>query len=301
MDNVINLAKMWNVLRNNFGKIIVLGLTFGVITFGISKFVIPVKYASTASLLVNQNKDSNTTVQFADQQADVQMINTYKDIITRPIILDEVVQNLTKNQRTLVSKATADEYSTLRDGTEILASKGKPAVYDTEIAKYPNMGLTSSGLAKMITIQNQANSQVFTVSVTSTNAKFSRDAVNEVVNVFKNKIANIMIIKNVSVISKATTIGTPVSPNFKLLTIAGVVAGALIGFLWGIIRELTDRSVKNLETITDEFGLTNLGVVQYIGELKPLAEVIKEQQKGQPDDLTNKRDKGGTSRLGRRI
>lgn len=296
MDNVIDLARLWRIVRNNFGKIIVLGLIFGAVSFGISKFIIPAKYASSASLLVNQSKDSNTTVQYADQQADVQMINTYKDIITRPIILDKVVQNLTENQKTLVSKATSDQYKTLYDGTRVLETAGKAAVYDTKTAKYPHIGLTASSLTKMITIQNQTNSQIFTITVTSTNGALSRDAANEVANVFKSQIANIMSVQNVSIVSSASEAKSPVAPNIKLLTGAGILAGLIVGFLWGAILEISDRSVKSVDYITDEMGLINLGVVEYANKIRPVSEVLKEH------DKNNKKKGSDTlSRLGRRI
>src|SRR5699024_12271413 len=96
---------------------------------GISKFVIQQEYSSSVALLVNRKQDENTTAQLQNQQADVQMINTYKDIITRPVILETVVKNLTTTDKQLVKKSQPSTYKTLADGTQIIDKQTKPAEY----------------------------------------------------------------------------------------------------------------------------------------------------------------------------
>lgn len=67
------------------------------------------KYQSTTQLLVNRKLDDNQQTAVLQQtQADVQMINTYKDIITSPTILKDVAKDVGNGQT--VSKLT-DEIS----------------------------------------------------------------------------------------------------------------------------------------------------------------------------------------------
>lgn len=91
-----------------------------------------------------------------------------------------------------------------------------------------------------------------------------KDIANAIAKTFKNKVASIMSISNVSIVSKATVKNTPVSPNVKLITLAGLILGVLIGFIWGVIRELTDRTVKDVDFLTDELQLINLGKISYV-------------------------------------
>ena len=244
------------------------------------KFVIHPQYSSSAALLVNRKQDGDQAgVQYADQQADVQIINTYKDIITRPIILNMVVNNLTKPHKEQIQAA----------------APAQPSKYKLVAAKYDDTDLTADSVAKMISISNQTNSQVFSVNVKSGDAKMSKDIANTIAEVFKDKVASIMSVSNVSIVSKAMTNSKPVAPNIKLITLAGFLLGVFAGFAWGIIKELTDRTVKDLEFLTDELKLTNLGVIEYIGKIRDVKDVVSANEKKNTSNETR------TSRIGKRI
>lgn len=270
MDNVIDLGRLWLIVRRNWTFMLALGVIIGGVAFGVSKFVVHPQYSSSAALLVNRKQDgSQQGLQLSDQQADVQIINTYKDIITRPIILNTVVNKLTKPHKEQIQAAVA--------------------------AKYDNTDLTADSVAKMISISNQTNSQVFSVNVKSGDAKMSKDIANTIAEVFKEKVASIMSVSNVSIVSKAMTNSKPVAPNVKLITLAGFVLGIFAGFAWGFIKEVTDRTVKDLEFLTDGLKLTNLGVIGYIGKIRDVKDVISANQKKNTINETR------TSRLGQRI
>jgi len=273
MDNVIDLGRLWLIVRRNWTFMLALGVIVGGVAFGVSKFVIHPQYSSSAALLVNRKQDGDQAgVPYADQQADVQIINTYKDIITRPIILNTVVNNLTKPHKEQTASA-------------------QPAKNKLVAAKYDDTDLTADSVAKMISISNQTNSQVFSVNVKSGDAKMSKDIANTIAEVFKDKVASIMSVSNVSIVSKAMTNSKPVAPNVKLITLAGFLLGVFAGFVWGFIKEVTDRTVKDLEFITDELKLTNLGVINYIGKIPDLKEVLAEegQQKQTSESRSNRR------------
>lgn len=54
-------------------------------------------YDSTTQLLVNRTSDSANEIQLSDINTNVQMIDTYKDIIKGPVILGDVKDNLSSN------------------------------------------------------------------------------------------------------------------------------------------------------------------------------------------------------------
>ncbi|MGV3184713.1 YveK family protein [Weissella paramesenteroides] len=274
MDNIIDIKRLWLILRKNMILMIVWGIVLAGIAFGVSKFVIQPQYSSSVALLVNRKEDENTAAQFQNQQADIQMINTYKDIITRPVILNTVVKHLTTTQKQLITKARPAKYKTLADGTQIIDKQAQPAEYKVVDAKYDKSEISAGELSKNISINNQQNSQIFTVNVTLKNSQLARDSANEIAKVFKQKVSSIMSVSNVSVVSKATNNTTPVSPNVKLITLAGLVAGIFVGFAWGIIKELSDRTVKDISYLTDELKLINLGQINYIGKIKSVDKVV---------------------------
>lgn len=296
MDNVIDLGRLWLIVRRNITLMVVLGVAMAVVAFGVSKFVIHPKYSASAALLVNRKQDDQQgAIQYADQQADVQIINTYKDIITRPIILDSVVKELTEPHKVQTKAAVPAKFETNALGEEVQTSPAEPAQYKLVKAKYTSSDLNVDKLAGMISISNQANSQVFSVNVKSNDPVVSKDIANTIASVFKKQVATIMSVSNVSIVSKATTNTTPVAPNVKLITLVGLAVGVLIGFAWGLIKEITDRTVKDLNFLTDELQLTNLGVINYIGKMRDIKEVIAK------NEHTGNGDVSRISRLDHRI
>lgn len=296
MDNVIDLGRLWLIVRRNITLMVVLGVAMAVVAFGVSKFVMHPKYSASAALLVNRKQDDQQgAIQYADQQADVQIINTYKDIITRPIILDSVVKELTEPHKVQTKAAVEAKYKTNALGEEIQTSPAEPAQYKLIKAKYAASDLNVNQLAQMISISNQTNSQVFSVNVKSGDPVLSKDIANTIADVFKDQVASIMSVSNVSIVSKATTNRTPVAPNVKLITLAGLVTGVAIGFVWGFIKEITDRTVKDLNFLTDDLKLTNLGVINYIGKMRDIKDVIAKNNQGSNTDTSR------ISRLDHRI
>ncbi|SUP61021.1 Capsular polysaccharide biosynthesis protein [Weissella viridescens] len=65
-----------------FGLDLAMGVIFAVVGFTVSKFVIHPEYSSSTAVLVNRKQnDNNAGAQFQNQQADVQLISTYKILL----------------------------------------------------------------------------------------------------------------------------------------------------------------------------------------------------------------------------
>lgn len=289
MDRQIDLSQLWNVFKRSFIAMIILGILGMAAAYFGAKALIAPKYESDTSLLVNRKQDNDPNMQLNAQQADIQIINTYKDIITRPVVLETAANDLTSPQRVMTKKAKKAVYGTRYNATtgvreEYVTEKAQPAQYKLTPAKYSN--LSADDLAKMVSVSTQQNSQVFTVNVKDTNAIRARDIANEVAKVFEKKIATIMSISNVSVVSKATANWTPVSPRLNMIALIGLVVGVIIAFMWGLVREITDQTIKNIDFITDDLGLVNLGIVSYVQHMNDMDQAIEDAKvkKQDPSD-----------------
>lgn len=227
-DDVISLGQVFRTLRKHLIMIISFGIIGLVVAFGVTKFAMTPKYDSSALILVNQRTNQDAGQQYNQVQTDLQMINTYKDIITQPVILDQAAKDLNKS--------------------------GKFAG-------------SASDLANALTISNNENSQVVKVTAEATSPYIARDIANAVTNVFKAKITKIMAnAKNVSIISDAKLSKGQVSPRPMINMMVGLLSGLVIGIVLAFIREFTDTTVKDPVFLTDTVGLPILGSISVIDD-----------------------------------
>lgn len=225
--NAIDLQHLWKLFVQNVRMILIWTVGLGVIAWGLAAFVIPAKYTATTQILVNQrNSNDNNGQAYTNQQADIQMINTYKDIITNQVILKSASKQLAN-------------------------PSGSQRAYALSVAK----------LKDSLTVSTQNNSQVFSLSAEAGNPTEAKVIANTVAKVFKKQIRSMMNVNNVTIVSEATTPTSQSFPNKKLFALAGLVLGFLISYVYVLVRDLTDTTVRDNDFMTNELGLTNLGQV----------------------------------------
>ena len=267
MNNVLELRQLWQIIRKHFFSIVVMAIIGAAAGYGIAKFVIAPTYSASTSMLVNRSADdtSTATANLSDQQADVQLINTYKNLIISSNVLGTVSKELKNPAPIVVQEAQDAEYKTLADGTRRLVTPAKKKI--TKPSTKTKYNLSVEELKSMISISNQTNSQVFSIDVKAKNPKLAADVANEVADAFKDKIGGFMKINNVSIVDAAKANNQPVAPNVKLFTLAGLVVLGGLTFLYMLVKELSDTTIKSPDEISEAFGMTNLGV---IGHVKPI-------------------------------
>ncbi|WP_304652013.1 Wzz/FepE/Etk N-terminal domain-containing protein, partial [uncultured Ligilactobacillus sp.] len=94
-DGTITLdIRRFNVImKKNILGIVICGVIGLVLSTIVSTVIMTPKYESSVDILVNQ-KSSDIQTQLNVQQADLQAINTYKDVLKKPIILSDVLKQL---------------------------------------------------------------------------------------------------------------------------------------------------------------------------------------------------------------
>ena len=228
MEQTINIEQIFGILRKYrrliLSSTVVCTLLAVIVTF----FLITPQYSASTELLVNRKQSGDANVQWNQVQTDVQMINTYKDLITKPVIMDSVAKKINKGS---------------------------------------NQKLDDTTIASMIDVSNNQNSQVFSITAKSDNAYTAADIVNTTARTFQKKAPKIMSgTDNVSIISEAKPNLTPVSPKKNLNVLIGLVLGVLLGVGIAFVRELMDKTVKEESFLTEELGLTSLGIVNNIAD-----------------------------------
>ncbi|MFZ2967058.1 MAG: Wzz/FepE/Etk N-terminal domain-containing protein [Leuconostoc falkenbergense] len=267
MNNVLELRQLWHIIQKHFFVLIFVAIIGACAGYGVAKFVIAPTYSASTSMLVNRSADdtSTATANLSDQQADVQLIDTYKNLIISSNVLGAVSDKLENPAPIVVQKAKDAVYETLADGTRHLVTPAQKEI--TKPSNKTKYQLSVDELKSMITITSQQNSQVFSINVKAKDPALAANVANEVADVFKDKIGGFMKINNVSIIDSAKANKKPVSPNTKLFTLAGSVVLGGLTFLYMLIKELSDTTIKSPDEVSQLFGMTNLGV---IGHIKPI-------------------------------
>ncbi|GHN60469.1 exopolysaccharide biosynthesis protein [Lactobacillus delbrueckii] len=260
----IDLRRLFILIRKHIISILIWMIGLGLIAYGVSEYVLVPKYTASTQLLVNR-KSTDANQAYANQQADINAVTTYKDIITSNVILKGASKYLA-NPVTLVKKATPAKkavYRTNDDGTRTLvkkAVKAKPAVYKRESKSY---SVSASELASAVSVTTTTSSQVLTLSATAETPAKAQAIANAVAKEFKEQIPKIMDVNNVTIVAEAPK-GTKSFPKVSLITAIGVLAGLVISLLIIIIKDLSDTTVRNDSFMTNELGLTNLGEIASI-------------------------------------
>lgn len=94
MGNDQSLHEIIKIIKRNVGLIVLLMSLAIAISAIVTYFLVSPVYESTSQVLISQNQDEKTALATEDIQMDLQLVNTYTDIIKSPAILDQVNRKL---------------------------------------------------------------------------------------------------------------------------------------------------------------------------------------------------------------
>lgn len=258
-SETIDLRQLLSLLRKHIWALIICSIGCAFIGWFVSDIVMIPKYSSSAQVLVNDRSNkADPNAAYAAQQANMQMVTTYKDIITSHVILQAASKRLA-NPSVLVKKAQPAKYRKDASGKRVLVKKAQPAVYGQADRPY---SVSASELASSISVNTQQQSQVFSVTATADTPYKSKAEANAVAEVFKAQVPKIMSVNNVTIVAPAT-VGTQSSPNVKLFTLAGFVIGLVLCVMIIILKNMINTTVRDDSYLSQELGLTDLGQVAH--------------------------------------
>lgn len=120
--------------------------------------------------------------------------------------------------------------------------------------------LSVEQLRRKVSVQTEANSLVFGITVTDENPYEASILSNAIALSFESKIGNILEVESVTILSQAMPNLNAVSPNTLLNLILGLLLGLIIGVSTAFVSEFLDKRVKDTDII-ENLGWINLGSV----------------------------------------
>ncbi|RIO06142.1 Wzz/FepE/Etk N-terminal domain-containing protein [Mammaliicoccus sciuri] len=218
MEETIDLSKLFLILKKNMKYLIILPIVFLVLSMVVTFVFMTPKYSSSTQVLVNQ-KETDNQMMAQQVQSNLQLVNTYSEIIKSPRILDKVSKNL----------------------------KGK---------------YSSKEISGMLTVSNQAESQILNIVVENESRETASKVANEIANVFSKDVSKIMNVDNVSILSKADTKGNQISPQPLVNLVVGIFLGLIVALIIIFLKEMLDKRIKTEEDVAEILDLPVLGTIQ---------------------------------------
>ena len=256
-EQTIDLTRLLQICRKHIWALIIWSVGLAIVGWAVANFFVSPKYSSSAQILVNQKANKNDpNAAYTTQQANMQLVTTYKDIATSHVILRDASNRLANPVR-VVRKARPARYKVDSDGKRTLIKKARPAIIERAGKSY---GIPAKELASSISVTTQQQSQVFAINAKADTPDKAKVEANAVAESFRDQIPKIMNVNNVTIVAPATN-GVQTSPNVKLFTLAGFVIGLILSFAVIIIREMSDTTVRDDSFLTEQLGLTNLGQI----------------------------------------
>ncbi|MDG0822704.1 capsule biosynthesis protein CapA [Staphylococcus saprophyticus] len=218
MEETIDLNKLFGILKKNMKYLIILPIVFLVLSMVMTFLFMTPKYSSSTQVLVNQ-KETDSEMMAQQVQSDLQLVNTYSEIIKSPRILDKVSKNL----------------------------KGK---------------YSSKEIEGVLTVSNQAESQILNITVENESREAAGKVANEIANVFSKDVNKIMNVDNVSILSKADNNGNKTSPKPLTNAVVGIFLGLIVALVIIFLKEILDKRIKTEEDVEELLDLPVLGTIQ---------------------------------------
>lgn len=124
----------------------------------------------------------------------------------------------------------------------------------SEVAK--DVGLESAEKVKdVVSVTNESNTEIITISATTTDPKLSKDIANDTVSTFVRTMQKNLNVSNIEVVDKAKLSYVPSGPNVKKNTMIAGVIGLVIGVSYASLKFLLDNRLRTKEEAEKYLGI----------------------------------------------
>ncbi|MEC6747660.1 Wzz/FepE/Etk N-terminal domain-containing protein [Marinilactibacillus sp. XAAS-LB27] len=179
MEKEITVFELFNIFKKRFVLIMNMTIIGLVLAAGYTFFVATPQYSATSQLLVNRSQETEV-IQRSDIDTNVQLINTYSDIIRNPIILEPVIEEIGMEQST----------GQLRNKISVTTSENSQVfslqVTDDNPYEAAEIANTTSNVFRdnLNSIMNVDNVTIISEAVADTNPVSPNNTLNMVIGIF---------------------------------------------------------------------------------------------------------------------
>ena len=158
------------------------------------------------------------------------------------------------------------DYNTLTANSKmvnhyVLMLQGNSLLEDVaEKLKLENEALVKNSLS----VSNEADSEIITVSARTKDAKMSKDIVNTTVNLFFESMKDKLDIKNMTILDAPQVNETPVSPSLKMNLLIGALLGIMVSCGFVTVQFLLDKRLHTKEDAESYLEIPVLAEIPFL-------------------------------------
>ena len=124
----------------------------------------------------------------------------------------------------------------------------------SEVAK--DVGLESAdSVKKLVSVTNESNTEIITISATTKDPKLSKDIANDTVSTFIRTMQKNLNVRNIEVVDKAKLSYIPSGPNVKKNTMMAGAVGLVVGVGYAVLKFLLDNRLRTKEETEKYLGI----------------------------------------------
>ena len=124
----------------------------------------------------------------------------------------------------------------------------------SEVAK--DVGLENAdAVKKFVNVTNKQDTQIITVTATTTDPKLSKDIANGTVNTFIKTMQKNLNVRNIEIVDKAKLSYVPSGPSIKKNTTMAALVGGVIGAGYAVLKFLLDNRLRTKEEAEKYLGI----------------------------------------------
>ena len=255
-ENAYSLKDLLNLLLGHLWLIIMITLLGGAAGFGISKFMLPVKYSSHISMYVQSYKEISESVNNINNISNSkQLVNTYIEVLK-----DDAVM-------TAVGEMLSEQF-----GRDVLEQSFK---YSEEEDK-----LMPASIRSCLSISSVTDTSALKVVSTTKSAELSAALCNTLTQAAPEYVQKAVGVGSINTIDKAKIYDTPVAPNTKKNTAIGMFAAFALVAMIIFLVDFFDNTVRDADVVGKQYKKAIIGEIQQFGDEKARKRRKKKMQHG---------------------
>lgn len=227
MEETISLKEIFDVIMKRWKMIVSITVGAALLAALLSYLILTPIYEANTQFIVNQTEEQ----QPENAQIDSGTIQTNVELINTYNVI-------------IKSKAILDE-----------------------VAEELGLNDSEENLEDKIEVSSEEDSQVVTVTVKDPDAQQATAIANTTVEVFQDRIPDLMNVDNVNILSAAETEvdQSPVEPRPKLNIAIAIVLGAMVGVGVAFLLEYLDTTIRTEEDVEQKLDVPIIGVISTMG------------------------------------